>query len=203
MHKQLYKYFGEYLDYPMTFVNEKIMELVCEYFEKVPDYFYHTPASSTGKHHPSFDLGDGGLLRHTQMTCEIMKEFQRMEEYKNLNHFDMMIACILHDTFKNGYVDNKRTVSSHASIAADEFYNTYIYHKYQKNELTETTRNITYDYSGEVYSRVCNICDMIRTHMGQYGAIKPRTESEKLVHLADYVASRKCWDKFVGVNNDN
>ena len=94
-------------------------------------------------------------------------------------------------------------MASHASIAADEFYNTYIYHKYDKHELEDTFGNVTYDYSGELYRRVMEICDMIRTHMGQYGAVKPHTNSEKLVHLADYVASRKCWDKFNEVKNDN
>ena len=203
MNKNLKEYFLEYLDYPMDFVNQKIMELVNEYFEKIPDYFYNVPASSTGKYHPSFDHGNGGLLRHTQMTCEIMLEFQRMDEYKHLNFFDMMIACILHDTFKNGYVDNNRTVASHAAIAADEFYNTYVYHKYSRTDLEETMGNVTYNYAGELDRRVMEICNMIRTHMGSWSAIKPKTESEKLVHLADYVVSRKCWDKFNEVNNDN
>ena len=202
MNNNLKQYFLEYLDFPMTFVNGKILELVDEYFNKIPDYFYKVPASSTGKYHPSFDLGEGGLLRHTQMVCETMREFERMDEYKNLNFFDMMIACILHDTFKNGYVDNERTVSSHANIAADEFYNTYVYHKYSKEDLEETVGNVTYNYAGELDQRIMNICNMTRTHTGQWGAIKPQSNCEKLVHLADYVASRKIWDKFNGVTND-
>jgi hypothetical protein len=196
MNDNFKKYFWEYFDYPMTFVNQKIMELVNEFFDKIPEYFYTVPASSTGKYHPSFDHGEGGLLRHTQMTCEILMEFQRMDEYKHLNFFDMMVACILHDTFKNGYVDNNRTVASHASIAADEFYNTYVYHKYTQEDLEETIHNVTYNCAGELDRRVRDICNMIRTHMGQWGAVRPQTDAEKLVHLADYVVSRKCWDKF-------
>ena len=203
MNNNLRTYFWEYFDYPMTLVNQRIMELVDEYFNKIPDYFYEVPASSTGKYHPSFDHGTGGLLRHTQMMCEILKEFQRMDEYKNLNFFDMMVACLLHDTFKNGYVDNNRTVASHAAIAADEFYDTYIYHKYSKEDLEETMGNVTYNYAPELDRRIMDICGMIRTHMGSWGAIKPQTDAEKLVHLADYVVSRKCWDKFNEANNDN
>ena len=203
MNKNFKQYFLEYFDYPLDFVNQKIMELVNEYFEKIPEYFYTIPASSTGKYHPRFDLGEGGLLRHTQMVCEILKEFQRMDEYKGLNFFDMMVACVLHDTFKNGYVNNNRTVASHAAIAADEFYNTYIYHKYSKKDLEDTMGNVTYDYAEELDRRVMNICNMIRTHMGQWSAMKPQTASEKLVHLADYVVSRKCWDKFNEVHHDN
>lgn len=203
MNENLRKYFGKYLDFPMTFLNQKILELVNEYFDKIPNYFYEVPASSTGKYHPSFDHGNGGLLRHTQMACEMLQEFQRMDEYKHLNFFDMMIACILHDTFKNGYVDNNRTVASHASIAADEFYDTYIHHRYSQKDLEETMGNVTYNYAAELYKRIVDICNMIRTHMGSWGAIKPKTESERLVHLVDYVVSRKCWDKFNEVENDN
>lgn len=32
----------------------------------VPPYFYTVPASSTGKYHPRYTLGSGGLLRHTK-----------------------------------------------------------------------------------------------------------------------------------------
>ena len=32
---------------------------------QLPDYFYEVAASSTGKYHPSYALGDGGLVRHT------------------------------------------------------------------------------------------------------------------------------------------
>lgn len=196
MNEQLRKYFWEYFDYPMSFVNCKIIELVNEYFDKIPDYFYKVPASSTGKYHPSFDHGEQGLLRHTQMTCEMLTEFQRMGEYRSLNFFDMMVACVIHDTFKNGYVNNNRTVASHAEIAAAEFYDTYKKHIYDPVELEETVGNVTYNYAAELDRRIMEICNMIRTHMGIWGAIKPQTESEKLVHLVDYIVSRKCWDKF-------
>ena len=32
----------------------------------LPDYFFHVAASSSGKYHPEYALGDGGLLRHTK-----------------------------------------------------------------------------------------------------------------------------------------
>ena len=39
--------------------------------EELPDYFFRVPASSTGKYHPRISLGEGGLLRHTQMAVQI------------------------------------------------------------------------------------------------------------------------------------
>ena len=38
----------------------------------LPDYFFLVPASSTGKYHPSFSLGDGGLLRHSKVAFRIV-----------------------------------------------------------------------------------------------------------------------------------
>ena len=40
----------------------------------LPDYFFEVPASSTGKYHPSFALGEGGLVRHTKVAVRIAYE---------------------------------------------------------------------------------------------------------------------------------
>ena len=49
---------------------EKELELICSdeirkmvelTLEKVPEYFYTIPASTTGKYHPAYSLGVGGL----------------------------------------------------------------------------------------------------------------------------------------------
>ena len=40
----------------------------------IPDYFFSVPASSTGKYHPSFSLGEGGLVRHTKFAVRIAYE---------------------------------------------------------------------------------------------------------------------------------
>ena len=37
----------------------------------LPDYFFRVAASSTGKYHPAFSLGEGGLLRHTKAAVRI------------------------------------------------------------------------------------------------------------------------------------
>ena len=41
--------------------NEKYRENLKIMVNLLPDYFFTVPASSTGKYHPSFSLGDGGL----------------------------------------------------------------------------------------------------------------------------------------------
>ena len=34
--------------------------------ENADDYFFTVAASTSGKYHPKFDLGNGGLVRHTR-----------------------------------------------------------------------------------------------------------------------------------------
>lgn len=40
----------------------------------LPDYFYEIAASSSGKYHPSYTLGSGGLVRHTKTAVRIAYE---------------------------------------------------------------------------------------------------------------------------------
>ena len=37
--------------------NKRIKNSLITMLDKLPDYFYEVPASSTGKYHPSFSLG--------------------------------------------------------------------------------------------------------------------------------------------------
>lgn len=46
--------------------NENIRNFVKEFLNTVPDYFFTVAASSTGKYHPNYALGEGGLVRHTK-----------------------------------------------------------------------------------------------------------------------------------------
>ena len=38
----------------------------------IPEYWYHVGASSTGKYHPEYSLGEGGLMRHTVALVRIL-----------------------------------------------------------------------------------------------------------------------------------
>ena len=59
------------INYIKSVEHRKIIENL---LNNLPDYFYKIPASSTGKYHPSFSLGDGGLVRHTKVAVRIAKE---------------------------------------------------------------------------------------------------------------------------------
>lgn len=157
-----------------TFLRGKVIRF---FDEKVPDYFFHIPASSTGKYHPSFALGEGGLLRHTRMMVEIAISLQPLK-LVGVCLDSIIVACLLHDTFKNGHLNTGYTVESHPNIAAGEF---YAFMKREKYTYMDTIRKI---------------CSAINSHMGQWGMVQPENEFEKFIALCDYLASRKFFDKF-------
>lgn len=54
--------------------NEKYRDNIKILVNLLPDYFFEVAASSTGKYHPSFSLGEGGLVRHTKVAVKIAHE---------------------------------------------------------------------------------------------------------------------------------
>lgn len=150
----------------------------------VPEYFWTIPASSTGKYHPAYSLGEGGLVRHTKAAVKIANDLLQLEQNKSLAYFkdQIITALILHDTVKSG-LQGGYTVSEHPLLAADLF-------KRANKENGETVSPID----------EAVICDMIKSHMGQWNTAfrsnaeilpKPKSELQKFVHLCDYLASRK------------
>ena len=56
----------------LTYLKSDRIRKACLAMTKLlPDYFYEVPASSTGKYHPSYSLGEGGLLRHSKAAMRI------------------------------------------------------------------------------------------------------------------------------------
>lgn len=143
---------------------------------KVPEYFFHIPASSTGKYHPPLDLGEGGLVRHSKGVVQWYIELQRWWEEPTED--EAIIALILHDSFKNGLGDEgqvKYTMKNHAEIASDQVF------KWGK-EFGVNDESLAKIYEG------------IRGHMGIWSscfASRPQSQFAKKCSLADYCASRK------------
>jgi len=158
------------------------IDVLVEFMEKeIPEYFWKIPASSSGRYHPNIALGDGGLVRHTKMVCAVFEELVRLEQFKldNYSHVIGLIACILHDSFKNGEVDCGHTVDTHPIIAAEKFY-----------------KFITKLYPEVDTAMIDSIYSAIAKHMGQWSChlcdlLSKRDVVANAVHLTDYIASRK------------
>lgn len=149
--------------------------------EVVPEYFYIVASSSTGKYHPWYALGYGGLVRHTKAAVKIAYDLLQLEQYQHLDSDAVISALILHDTFKRGKTCGQYTVSEHPLIASDEIM------KWAKAVLPV-----------EMHGCFEVICSLIASHSGQWNEVmhkpmlpKPVTQEQKFVHLCDYLASRR------------
>lgn len=169
--------------------NEEVRQAVIEVLKQVNDEFYHAPASSTGKYHPEYALGEGGLYRHTKAAVKIANDILRLEwfdkEFTDDDKDIIISALILHDTCKSGRNwDSKYTMHTHPLQAGDL--------------ISEVTNGTQYEGTGVEIGR------LVHSHMGQWNepgrwnkyndrAILPKPEEldEFIVHLCDYLASRK------------
>lgn len=153
--------------------------------DDIPDYFFEEAASSTGKYHPSYSLGKGGLLRHTKAAIRIAKELLDDpiigDKYDAHEKDLMLIALLMHDSFKLGMLAEKYTRVDHPLIAAN-----YIYENREKFSLNDQDAMF--------------LKKAISSHMGPWNKDYqgnevlpvPKTKFENFVHMCDYLASRKC-----------
>jgi hypothetical protein len=150
----------------------------------LPEYFFHVPASSSGKYHPAYALGEGGLVRHTKAAVAFAHDLIGTEIFKKLDSVQkdwVISALILHDGMKYGLVGGTHSVKEHPNIMADWIGG------------NPKLQGIIPDDQIQIIQR------LIRSHMGQWNCDnhgreimpKPIGLLEKIVHLCDYLASRK------------
>lgn len=163
--------------------SEDYRDFVRFYFdEKVGDWFWKSGASSSGRFHPIFSQGEGGLVRHTKAVVLFCADLLRLSSYAYMKDefkdFAIM-ACLLHDTCKYG-VNNevdKACYKTHGELAADKVSQAW------------------FEFFGAPAPEL--LCMAIRSHMGQWTENKdhrPFTNLDRLVHLSDYIASRSFID---------
>lgn len=157
----------------------------------LPDYFYEIAASSTGKYHPSYTLGNGGLVRHVKTAVRIGYELLNNQtigyKFTDREKDLIVIALILHDGLKHGK-DGKKYAFNHPIIIAD-------FIRENKNKTTLNDEDIEFTAS------------TIEPHMGEwntdYNGFEilplPKNRYQRFVHMCDFLASRK----FVNVNFDD
>jgi len=174
--------------------NDRYKKCAEELIELLPDYFFEVAASSTGKYHPSFSLGDGGLLRHTKALVRIGVELMNNDSLNHNFTSDekdlIIIGMIMHDGLKHGREYSKYTKFEHPLIVCD-------YIKENKDKLSLNEKELNF------------ITKIISSHMGQWNTSDysdvvlplPKDKYQRFLHMCDYLASRKFLDiKFE--NND-
>lgn len=165
--------------------SDRIRKACLEMIRLLPDYFFEVPAASTGKYHPEYAQGEGGLLRHTKAAVRIGYELLENPSIGNKYTSDekdlLLMGLLLHDGLKSGLKQEKYTKFDHPILMAD-----YI----MDNE----------EVLGLEVEEIEFVCDVIKTHMGvwttDYNGVevleKPQTKYQNFVHMCDYLASRKC-----------
>ena len=153
----------------------------------IPKYFWEVPASSSFKYHPRYAVTVPlGLAKHTVALVRILNHMFGVESVANQftsRERDLLrIAGLMHDTRKSGtqeeYQRNKWTKFDHPLQAAA----------------------VVRSLDGLNPEEIELIAHVIESHMGIWctskrdpGIVLPKPEDKYqiIVHLADYLASRK------------
>lgn len=192
------------LDFYGNLINENIMsrevkDIVEGIIKVTPSVFFVSPTSSSGKYHPKVANGVSGLLKHSVAVMLNAKELLDNDTILNAIGIDsltsierdiILSAALLHDNAKYG-------------VEEVEFTNDKLWTKGEHSILVrELAKKAGFTERDE---HVEEIITLIDTHMGQWNIYKddkfkskelptPKTPKQVLVHMADYVASKKCLD---------
>lgn len=164
--------------------NKKFVDCAKNMIELLPDYFFSISASSTGKYHPEFAQGDGGLVRHTKVAVRMCYELSNNNSIGHSFSSDekdlMLIALIMHDGAKSGIPKGKYTCVDHPLIIS--------------NLIRENKSKI-----GFSDDEIDFICSVIESHMGEWNTDfngnpvlpVPKNKYQRFVHMCDFLASKK------------
>lgn len=165
--------------------DEDLSEALLNIINLLPEYWLHKAASSTGKYHPEYALGEGGLLRHSKAAMrigyELLSDPSIGDKYTPREKDLMLISLLVHDGLKLGIKEEKYTRFDHPILMAN-----FVIEKQEEIGITKEDAEF--------------IADVIKTHMGPWITDydgnevleKPKNKYQNFVHMCDYLASRKC-----------
>lgn len=195
--------------------NPNLRSFVEYCLSKLPEYFFHIPASGSGKHHPAYALGEGGLVRHTKAAVRIFHQLTKADIDQWYFDSDVglitsrqdfsdvcTVALLLHDCLKCGIPqdfhatspDVPHSVHEHPILAA----------RFIRDRLDEDEGASFALVGSDEYLIILLAINAIASHMGKWTLSKYSSIvlpdpaagewSNKMVALCDYLASRKCLD---------
>jgi len=182
------KYFEKEISYIKDIDKQDDIKVL---INKLPDYFFLIPASSTGKYHPKFASTKNGLVKHTKVAVRIAYDlFETVNNFTDEDKDLIIMALIMHDGLKKGIEEEKYTRFDHPLLVS----------KLIMESINELKMGI---------DDVRKLCSMIESHMGKWNTNRfsklelpvPRDEYQRFVHRCDYLASRNYLDvKFDKLN---
>ncbi len=185
---------------------KKLLQLECDKFfrqelkdfalyclGKVPSHFWTKPASSSGKYHFPDENGEGGLALHILRVCKVVDILLKAKNTVDLDA--VRFACIFHDVGRYGLKEKpeKWSLKEHPELGVkflEDCISTYnwpieIVEGMMGSGMSLTGVELTYKIV-----QLSKIKNAILTHMGRWGTVKPETEEDWIVHLADMIASQ-------------
>ena len=175
----------QFLDELEYIRDPELSEALLKIIDLLPDYWLTEAASSTGKYHPEYALGEAGLLRHSKAAMRIGYELLTNpsigEKYTEREKDLMLMSLLVHDGLKLGLPQEKYTRFDHPILMAN-------FIKEHQEEIGITKEDAIF------------MADVIKTHMGPWTTDyngnevleKPKTKYQNFVHMCDFLASRKC-----------
>ena len=174
-----------FLDELELISDNELSECLLNIINMLPDYWLTEAASSTGKYHPEYALGDGGLLRHSKAAMRIGYELLSNpcigDKYTKREKDLMLMSLLVHDGLKLGIPQERYTRFDHP-ILMGQF-------------IIDNRKEIGLSSDDAKFMN-----EVIKTHMGPWTTDyngnevleKPKTKYQNFVHMCDYLASRKC-----------
>lgn len=174
-----------FLDELELISDEELSESLLKIIEMLPEYWFIEPASSTGKYHPEYAIGNGGLLRHSKAAMRIGYELLSNpcigDKYTSREKDLMLMSLLVHDGLKLGVPQERYTRFDHPILMGK-----FIIDNYKEIGITKEDAEF--------------MDNVIKTHMGPWTTDyngnevleKPKNKYQNFVHMCDYLASRKC-----------
>ena len=178
-------------DFLKTFETDEL-RLYCEdTINRMPNYIFQIPSSTSLKYHNQTQCSAGGQILHVLMTVEVLNyilglEYVKQKYPKPKQRDCMRIAMCLHDSYKCGVPEsgkNQYTVFQHPLLAAEWVRITKVPHDIKKG-LKEYIARLIESHSGE-WTTNKKTSDVLP---------KPETDDQFLIHLCDYLSSRSNLD---------
>ena len=169
--------FNKELDY---ITDERIRNNARLIIDNLPEYFFTIQAASTGKYHPTYALGEKGLIRHTKAAVYFANTLFGIYKFDDNTKNIIILSLLIHDGLKKGFTEEKYTRFDHPLLIGELL-------DKLKDELTLTETEIN------------DIKNNVSSHMGKWNTSDysdtilpiPTTVTQKFVHMCDYLASRK------------
>lgn len=167
-----------------NFETQEFKDYYLDMCEKIPDYIFTMPSSTSGKYHNETQCQPHGQLYHIFMFHSILEHLLRLKH--NKERFDSpqerdAMRCVpaFHDAVKCGWNGSQYTVQDHPKLAAKWVVTTEVEHDIDR-QWKEMIAAMCESHSGE----------WNKDRSGNVIMSEPSNDREFLIHECDILASR-------------